>query len=253
MNSHTNTPLVSVVIPAFNEEKRIVDTLLALTKQTYTPFEVIVVDNNSTDDTNILVKPFLIDKRFTLLHEKTPGVMNARECGRQHARGEIIALLDADCIPHTHWIRNAVVKFDQDNVVAVVGPYDYYDASFIVRAITFFIQSLFMRPLNWIMQKTNHGAVMSGGNAFIKSDALNKIHGFDTNFVFYGDDAHTATQLSKIGWVQTTNTITVKSSARRYEALGFFATQKKYNYWNMAHLFNRTTNMKHTHEVIHPR
>lgn len=252
--SQNFTPLVSVVIPAFNEEKGIARVLQALKQQTYSNFEVIVIDNNSSDRTSEIVQPFLADNRFSLYLEERPGVMNARECGRIHAKGDIIAILDADCITNPDWIEQGIKHFSKKtNTVAVVGPYDYYDANFLLRSFTYVTQALFMRPLNLLMQYTRRGAVMSGGNGFIKKEALEAIGGFDTSFLFYGDDAHAATSLSKVGWLETTNSITVKSSARRYKTLGFFATQKKYNYWNLANLFNRTTDRSHTVENIHPR
>lgn len=99
-----NLPPVSVLIPAFNEEEYILQTLNALMAQDYPRFEIIIANNASTDLTAIIVQEF-IDKHTTagrpihLVHENRQGTNFARECARLKATGSIVAQLDADCIP----------------------------------------------------------------------------------------------------------------------------------------------------------
>lgn len=91
------SPLVSVIIPAFNAAPYIARTLRSVCQQTYQNLEVLVVDDGSTDQTTTLVDEFLsVDQRVRLLQKSNSGVADARNLGIQHSRGEFIAPLDAD-------------------------------------------------------------------------------------------------------------------------------------------------------------
>ncbi len=98
---------VSVVIPVLNDAQRLAVCLGALRAQTYPKdlFEVIVVDNGSTDDIKSVIDEF---KDFTFVLETGRGPAAARNKGVTLARGEIIAFTDADCVPAPDWIEKAV-------------------------------------------------------------------------------------------------------------------------------------------------
>ena len=98
---------VSIVIPAHNEESCIEETLRCVLRQNYPDFEVIVVDNNSQDRTAELARGMGVK----VVHEKNKGTQWARECGRLASTGEIIANLDADCLPETDWLQRGVKHF----------------------------------------------------------------------------------------------------------------------------------------------
>ena len=217
---------ISIVIPAFNEEKWISGTLEALLLQDYKDFEVIVVDNNSTDATSRVVSGY---PNVRLLLEKRAGVQYAREAGRLEARGEIIVNLDADCIVTKDWITKAIKYFDDPQVVAVSGPYDYYDASPFLRVFFTVIQRVVYKTLHFIGSKIFHrGGVLTGGNVFIRSSSLKKIGGYNTSIAFYGDDTDTGNRLLTLGKVLYKNDLCVKSSSRRFSRLGLFKVFYKY-------------------------
>lgn len=87
-------PLVSVIIPTFNRQAMLLEALTSLLDQEYSPFEVIVVDDGSTDDTVAALAPYR--DRIQLLRQPNRGVSAARNRGIAAARGELIALLDSD-------------------------------------------------------------------------------------------------------------------------------------------------------------
>ena len=92
-------PQVSVVIPLYNGERFIEETLESVLCQTYPHYEVLVVDNRSTDNGPNLVRDFIKkDDRFKLLQEEILGVAHARNYGICNARNEWIAILDHDDI-----------------------------------------------------------------------------------------------------------------------------------------------------------
>lgn len=111
--------LVSVVIPAYNQGQFIRDAVLSALEQTYQPLEVIVIDDGSADDTREQLRP-LVD-RITYVCQKNAGPSAARNAGILRARGEWIALLDADDLWHPQKleIQLGAVRGRED--VALVG------------------------------------------------------------------------------------------------------------------------------------
>jgi len=100
-------PFVSVIIPTFNSGDSLKECLQALYRQTYpyNQYEVMVVDNGSTDDIKGVCKHF---PNVRYLHESKRGSYAARNCGIREAKGEIIAFTDADCVPSADWIASGV-------------------------------------------------------------------------------------------------------------------------------------------------
>ena len=87
--------IISVVIPLYNKKKQIAYTLQSVFTQTFQDFEIVVVDDGSTDNSVEEVEKF-DDSRIRLIHQTNAGVSAARNRGIGEARGELIAFLDAD-------------------------------------------------------------------------------------------------------------------------------------------------------------
>lgn len=104
-----NAPFVSVIIPAFNDFDGLQRCLQALEQQTYPAdgYEIIVVDNNSTDNIEPVVAPF---PHVRLSFESIRSSYAARNKGISLAKGEVLAFTDADCIPAPDWLSNGVTQ-----------------------------------------------------------------------------------------------------------------------------------------------
>ena len=89
-------PFVSVVVPTYNLAVYTADALESARQQTFTDFEVVIVDDGSTDDTIGVIEPFLADPRFTLIRQENQGTAGARNTAISRSRGEWIAFLDCD-------------------------------------------------------------------------------------------------------------------------------------------------------------
>ena len=90
------TPLVSIIVPVYNTEKYLMDTIRTIQKQTLSDFEVICVDDGSTDRTlAILDKVSAEDRRFSVLRQKNAGAGAARNYGFTVARGKYAIFLDS--------------------------------------------------------------------------------------------------------------------------------------------------------------
>lgn len=109
---------VSIVIPAFNEEGQLTLCLDAIARQTVKPLEVIVVDNNSTDNTAAIARQYSF---VTVLHEPRQGPVYARDRGFNAAKGEIIGRIDADSILAPDWVETLQMVFVDPEVKAVTG------------------------------------------------------------------------------------------------------------------------------------
>jgi glycosyltransferase involved in cell wall biosynthesis len=104
----------------WNDAERLRGCLRALETQTYPGhlYEVIVVDNDSTDSLAHAVAPYA---RARVIHEGSPGSYAARNTGLTHARGEVIAFTDADCIPAHDWLERGVAHLTRGEGCAVVA------------------------------------------------------------------------------------------------------------------------------------
>lgn len=97
--------LVSVIVPVYKGLGMLKSCLNALENQTYSEFEIIVVDNGGNSGIGEVCSAY---SKVQLIQHETPGSYSARNAGIRAASGEIIALTDADCIPSPNWIENGV-------------------------------------------------------------------------------------------------------------------------------------------------
>lgn len=90
-------PLISIIIPIYNSEKTIQKTLNSVVNQTYSFFEVLMIDDASNDESKEIALSYTKDERFKLISlDKNKGVANARNIGIESANGEYICFLDSD-------------------------------------------------------------------------------------------------------------------------------------------------------------
>jgi glycosyltransferase involved in cell wall biosynthesis len=257
MNQPSVNPKVSVIIPVYNEEKYILPTLNAIISQDYKNYELIIVNNASTDGTDAMIRYFIqsTPTSVNIIYEteSRQGTNYARECGRRLATGDIIAMLDADCVPDFYWVSNGAKELQTKNTVAATGAYYYYDASIVLRVFSLISQLVIFKFVNRVIQMNKKGAILIGGNAFVNAQLLQSIGGFNTNLTFYGDDIDIAIKMSKFGNVSYSTILTIKTSSRRYKACGFWKVNKKYQTIFKDLLLGRTISSSQSLELVHPR
>jgi glycosyltransferase involved in cell wall biosynthesis len=113
-------PFISVVIPVWNSPDLLAKCLAAIAAQTYPRdrYEVLVVDNGSTDETDAVARSFSF---VTLLTEPIASSYRARNRGLQSARGDYVAFTDADCIPSPQWLAAAARAAHQNPQAAILA------------------------------------------------------------------------------------------------------------------------------------
>jgi glycosyltransferase involved in cell wall biosynthesis len=117
-------PRVSVVIPTFQSETRIARTLARLSRQTFTDFEIVVVNDGSTDGTaRAIERAMAADVRIRAVEQSRGGLARARNCGVEASRGDMIAFLDDDDLWHPEKLALQVARLESSTSPAVVTCY----------------------------------------------------------------------------------------------------------------------------------
>ena len=105
-------PLVSIVIPIYNAEKYLKDCLESILKQTYKNYEIIAVNDGSTDKSRSILEKFLkIEKRIKIINLKNSGVSNARNVGIEMSKGDYICFVDSDDLLSNIFLES-LIKMD---------------------------------------------------------------------------------------------------------------------------------------------
>lgn len=136
----SDSPLVSVIIPTRNRADLLLRCLEALAAQSYEPLETIVIDDASTDETQVMISRFAVDHpdfQLTVLQNPTQiGANPSRNRGISVSRGSLLAFEDDDCIAEPEWIEGLVNAFESERVGAVTGivedmePQNIYELAF---------------------------------------------------------------------------------------------------------------------------
>jgi glycosyltransferase involved in cell wall biosynthesis len=181
-----NAVKVSVIVPAYNIAGYLTATLRSLTTQTYKNFEVLIVDDGSTDETAQVAHGFAANyENFHLLKKPNGGLSSARNFGIAAAKGEYIALLDGDDLYRSEKLARHVAVLDRNPEVGVV-----YSASQAIRddgGRTWF--SLSGKPvaedaLEALLCKNFVG---HGSNAMFRRSLVAEVGGFDESLVSVED------------------------------------------------------------------
>ena len=131
LDDHGHHPLLSIIIPVRNEQAGIGNLLEDIRIQSYQNFEVIVVNDNSLDDTTDVVSNFLLrDQRFILLPSQGNGKKKALVTGINASRGEIIVTTDGDCRVGVDWLKTTLKYFQVSSTKMVFGGVRLQGSSF---------------------------------------------------------------------------------------------------------------------------
>jgi glycosyltransferase involved in cell wall biosynthesis len=186
-------PMISVVICSYNGARTIGDALAALQNVRYLNFEVIVVDDGSTDATATLVRAY---ENVRLIQQSNRGLSAARNTGLQAARGEIVAYLDDDAAPDPHWLQYLAHAFRTTDFAGIAGPnIAFPDDNFIALCVDH-------SPGNptHVLLTDREAEHLPGCNMAFRRTCLEAIGGFDGLFRIAGDDVDLCWRLQQRGW-----------------------------------------------------
>jgi glycosyltransferase involved in cell wall biosynthesis len=222
----TSKPSISVVIPAHNEEQTLRSCITSVQHQEIDlPYEIIVINNASTDKTDTEAR----QTGVKVIAEPRKGLYYARQAGLDNVESEYIMYVDADTKLPPTWMKKTIGYLQSHpDVVAVSGNYYFPDANLFFKPIHIFSQFV-VAPLLLLFFRLFHKPDFLIGTAFVvRTKILKEIGGFSKEFPFYGEDMALAQRLSVKGKIRFFPTLTIHSSARRYNSLGLLKTHFLY-------------------------
>jgi glycosyltransferase involved in cell wall biosynthesis len=226
-------PRFSVVVPAYNEAALLGSCLDSLLGQDFAdPYEIIVVDNNSTDGTADLARA----RGVRVVPENRPGVCWARQCGTALAAGEIVISTDADTVHGSDWLTRIDQAFRlAPERVAVAGPCRFADAPWWGRAYAWTLFHL----VGLVARMTGRVCYVSATNIAFRKSAW---PGYDTRVTQGGDELDLLRRLRPLGPVAFDLGNPVFTSARRMRrGLAYNIAVTFFFYYLLGYGLNRLT------------
>lgn len=200
---------ITVIIPAYNEEKTIAKCLTSVLRQKVKADEIVVVNNNSTDKTVEIAKSFSV----RVIDEKKQGMISARNAGFDYVKSDIIARTDADSMVPQNWIAKIKELFLQRDVLAVSGPAYFFDLPGTVK-----LSYLSSRLLFKLVEKRIKTDCLFGPNMALRKSAWEKVRKeVCTTDALVHEDIDLAIHLSKYGKIKFDSKLIIATSARRWK------------------------------------
>jgi GT2 family glycosyltransferase len=213
-------PRISVVVCSYNGSKTIAETLAALSKLSYPDYEVIVVDDGSTDATAEIARRHGV----SLIQTENKGLSNARNLGMEAATGEIIAYIDDDAYPDPDWLKFIAAGLMDSDHAGIGGPNlappeDGCIANCVAHAPG--------GPVH-VLLSDEIAEHIPGCNMAYRLDQLRAVGGFDPRFRVAGDDVDICWRLQERGWTIGFSPAAVVWHHRRSSIRGYWKQQKGY-------------------------
>ena len=172
----------SVIIPVYNGQATLKKCLDSVLDQTYDNYEIIVVDNNSHDNSKNIIEEFKTkDQRIKYVFEKRQGVGLARNAGLDKAQGDIILFLDSDCTVPQNWIAEMIKPIIHENEKVVLGSEEDLIKNYWTSNIQKANQKFMQRNIDG--QYIN---CLDGKNFAIQADLIKQLK-FDPEIVYLDD------------------------------------------------------------------
>ncbi len=185
-------PLVSVIIPCYNGEKFIGDAIESVVNQTYKNWELIIVDDGSTDNSERIIKKYLQDDRIQYIkHKKNRGIPAARNTGINASKGEFIALLDDDdkWVPYKLSLQLEEFYKNAADLGLVFGNIIMINSNgYVIRKGKNLKINLEKLTQEEILERLFLSNFISSITVLFKRECIREVEGFDENIKWGGDD-----------------------------------------------------------------
>ncbi len=190
--SAVDRPRISVIVCTYNGARTLRRCLNALAALDYPSYEVIVVNDGSTDDTQAIAQDYPV----RLINQSNKGLSAARNVGLAASDGDIVAYIDDDAFPHCYWLRYLAAGFGRSAHVGIGGPNLPPAGDGLVA------ECVAMAPGNplHVLLSDEIAEHIPGCNMAYRKESLVAIGGFDTRFRAAGDDVDLCWRLQDRGW-----------------------------------------------------
>jgi GT2 family glycosyltransferase len=183
MEVKAKMPIISVIIPAYNAERTILETIESVQQQTFSDFEMIVINDGSTDKTLELLGT-VKDHRLRLFSYKNGGVSVARNCGISHATGEFIAFLDTDDLWTSDKLELQLAALQQHSEAGVAYSWTHFMDE---QGKSFHADEHICFEGNVYAKLLIGNFIGSGSNPLIRRQAIESVGEFDST-ITHGED-----------------------------------------------------------------
>jgi O-antigen biosynthesis protein len=186
------TPRVSVVVCSYNGGPTLDQCLRSLMALDYPDFEVLLIDDGSSDDTKEIAARF---PKVRAIHQSNQGLSVARNVGLALATGEIVAYTDSDCFADPDWLTHLVAQLETCNAAGVGGPNLAPEDG----AVAAYVAACPGQPMH-VLESNQVAEHVPGCNMAYRREALQAINGFDPQFRKAGDDVDLCWRLQQAGY-----------------------------------------------------
>jgi len=187
-------PRVSVVVCSYNGGRTLAQCLESLGSLRYPDYEVILVDDGSTDDTRAIAARF---PSVQAIHQENRGLSESRNVGLRAANGSIVAYTDSDCFADPDWLAHLVHQLTVTGANAVGGPNLAPDDGWLAACIN----ASPGQPTH-VLESDQVAEHVPGCNMAFRRESLESINGFDPQFLRAGDDVDLCWRLQQAGgWI----------------------------------------------------
>lgn len=176
-------------MPAYNDEEYIADAVNSILHQSYKDFELIIVDDYSTDNASKILSTFK-DKRIKIYrNNRNLGISKTRNRAIRHAKGQYFFFTDSDCVVDKNWLKEGLKAFKKYNCLGVEG-------------MTYYIRKGYQRRVcDKIPGKSETPGMYLGCNVAYTRDIILKLHGYNEKYGYH-EDRELALRVMKYGEIK---------------------------------------------------
>ncbi len=214
-------PFVSVIVCSYNGGRTLAACLDSLGKLNYPEYEVILVDDGSTDDTAYIAAQY---PRVRYIHQSNHGLSHARNTGATAARGEVFAYTDSDCMVDADWLYYLIGTLVSGDYAGVGGPNVTPPAQNWIQAC---VAAAPGGPSHVLLTDTIAEHIPGCNMAFYQW-AFERVGGFDPEYHKAGDDVDFCWRIQKAGWVIAFSPTAIVWHYRRFTLRAFLKQQDGY-------------------------
>jgi glycosyltransferase involved in cell wall biosynthesis len=215
------TAFVSVIVCSYNGGRTLAACLDSLSKLNYPNYEIILVDDGSTDDTTYIAAQF---PQVRYVHQTNHGLSHARNTGAAAARGDVLAYTDSDCMADVDWLYHLIDTLMTGEYAAVGGPNFTPPAQNWVQAC---VAAAPGGPSHVLLTDTVAEHIPGCNMAFYRW-AFDNVGGFDAEYHKAGDDVDFCWRLQQAGCVIAFSPAAIVWHHRRLTVRAFFRQQEGY-------------------------
>ena len=217
----SRTPFVSVIVCSYNGGRTLAACLDSLGKLNYSAYEIILVDDGSTDDTAYVTAQF---PEVHYIHQSNHGLSHARNTGAAAAKGEVLAYTDSDCMPDADWLCYLIGTLLSGDYAGVGGPNITPPAQDWIQAC---VAAAPGGPNHVLLTDTVAEHIPGCNMAFYRW-AFEGVAGFDPEYRKAGDDVDFCWRVQQAGWVIAFSPTAIVWHHRRFTLRAFLKQQDGY-------------------------